>query len=470
MFAIGLLSLFSVGLAVMFTGGEDDVSEADETEQDEALLAETQNGTPIEVPGLTYDPDESADPEQVAEIKAFLKGLEANPTDDMPQRFEDFLAGLAAEAEEESTDETVGAEDESTDDTVEAEDEMPQEVARPPMGEQYRDPLVIAEELEAQRILDEIAAEEARQPVNLVTVSNASGSEIDDDLVLTERADDASPDDPAFTVTAPDGPNEISVGYDAEHTFKIEYNAQTSSVTAGLNSEIEGPAGLISNDTQTSEADDGTLVVERMLNKTFEGKTDISISVDGDHIGTHVAKIDLINPKDTVNFEFANANGSFHILFFEADDTEGSDNISTKRAFIVQTADTQAELSAKEVDEIANQGLARTATTNVIAEIFLGYDTVALNEGAAERDGAETWIMNFINDNPQISANIEWASVSSHDDTPVQGGSAAGAGGSGSGTGTVGAGGMTPAGTVDDEDALDELFKKAGLNPAFFGF
>ncbi|KIN70765.1 hypothetical protein Z945_3229 [Sulfitobacter noctilucae] len=418
--------------------GADEPADADEPEEEKEYDTTTRNNLI-----RAYVPIGEVDEETNAQIAEFLEGLDtAQPIDEASAVYRDFVTGLGIE--------TFGngyAEDGSDDD-----------VPGPPMGEEFRDPLVIADELEAQRILDEIAAEEARQPVNLVTVRGEDGTEISDNLVLSEQDQSASGESPAFTVTAPDAPNAIDVGYDDEHTFAIEYNVQTITVTAGLNSQIESTAmGLNSIDTQTFEAADGTFVTEHLLTRAFDNSTDITIEVNGNDVGMHVAEVGLTNPNDTLHFEFnQNANGAFHLFFHEGDDVDGSDSVSTKRAFIVQTASTQTGLSATEVDQIANQGLARISTANVLAEIYLGDDLV---ESTSTGDGNEIWLKNFINDNPQITANIEWASISSHDDTADQG--------AGSGMTTTGGNGSDP---DAEEDDINTIISNAGLNPAFFGF
>lgn len=297
----------------------------------------------------------------------------------------------------------------------------------PPIGEDYRDPLQVAEELEAQRILDAIAAEIARQPVNLVTVSDITGEEVADELVLTERAEDADPEDQAFTVTAPDEANSISVNYDAEHTFNIIYTDQTTAVTAALNSNIEAPDGTVESTTTQSTDADGTPIEETVFSKVYANSTDITLNVSGEQIAEHVAQIELNNPQSTLAFDFADdVNGNFHLVFHEVEEGEEGDTSTTKRAFIVQTSSTQTALSASEVAQITDEGLARTQTTNVLAEIFLGTDSLYTDTSAGGGTSIEVLITNFINDNPQITSNIGWTSVSSHVDTdepaPTSGG------------------------------------------------
>ena len=59
------------------------------------------------------------------------------------------------------------------------------------------------------------------------------------------------------------------------------------------------------------------------MRNTFEGSTDITIDVTPDQIGNHVAQITLINPVDTLDFNFdSDVKGNFHLVFHEMEDGE----------------------------------------------------------------------------------------------------------------------------------------------------
>ncbi len=531
MFAIGFLSLLSVGFVAMAaSGGDDDVAEVDQNEDglddiiqssgieliqssesdEQAYDTATRNDL---IRG--YVPIEEVDEETDARIAEFLDGLDPRqPIIDAAGDFRAFVTGIGVEVIEltdEDPEPVVTDPDEGTTDVADAPEydtearndlirdyvpfdpvdseteaqitefldqldpnqpiieaasdfrafvtELGVEVTgggadgetedglnRPPTGEGFRDPLIIAEELEAQRILDQIAAEIARQPVNLVTVSDEGGTEIDDETVLTEREPSTDPDDQAFDVTAPEGPNTISVNYDAEHTFNISYSTGTTSVIAALNSNILAPDGLVSSVTTQSTDDAGNPVEETVFSKVYAERTEITLNVSADQIAEHVAQIELHNPDSVLNFEFGDdVRGNFHLVFHEVEEGEEGDTSTVKRAFIVQTSSTQTSLSDAEVAQIAEEGLARTQTTNVLAEIFLGTDSLYTDIGSGDSAGVEVLITNFINDNPQITSNITWASVSEHVDvdTPAATGGGAGdptGGSTGGGDGFVGVG------------------------------
>ena len=423
MFAIGFLSLLSIGFVTMAAGGDDDISEVDQTDSDQDDLGFDDYVVTQSDVEISYEPGENTDPDTQEKINAFVEGVQDNPQQDIGDVVNDlhaFLDGLE-EGDEEETEETTvsqnAPEEETTvsintsEETTTFSQNTPENV-RPPMGDAYRDPVIIAEELEAQQILDEIAAEEARQPVNLVTVSDSDGDEVPDEQVLETHAADGTGTDPGFIVKAPDADNYIEVGYDAEHTFQIEYNGQTISVTANLNSNIEGPEGEPQQTQTSTEDEDGNVITEYTTRNTFEGNTDITIDVTPDQIGNHVTEIALINPADTLDFQFdSDVKGNFHLVFHETEDGEEGDTSTTKRAFVVQTAPDQTSLSASEINQITEQALARTQTTNVLAEIYLGNETLLVQDGAEEGDANETWINAFINDNPLITSNITWTSV-----------------------------------------------------------
>ncbi|MFK7836441.1 MAG: hypothetical protein AB8B60_09490 [Sulfitobacter sp.] len=452
MLAIGFLSLLGLSFAVM-GGGDDDTPDTDENARQDDDVEITRGDLEVE-----FIPGEDLEPEAEEAINDFVESIEDNPQQDIEDVVDD-LHDLLDDLGLTDDDAEEGADAEDGGDTADSDEEQG---GRPPIGPEYRDPLLIAEELDAQRILDEIAAEEARQPVNLVTVSGASGAEVADALVMTEGPEEGEDADRSFIVTGPEGSDhDIDVRYDAEHTFKIEFNEDTETVTAALNSNIEGPEGSPQKATSTTQDENGDFVVDTTWTNGFTSSTDITINVTPDQIGAHVAQIDLLNASDALDFEFSDdVSGNFHLVFYESEDGDQGETSASKRAFIVQTASTQDEVSASEVQAIAENGEMRSGTFNVLAEIYLGNDALFANAVPEEGEDPATWVNDFINDDPLISANIDWASVSERDDGVVgntapageEGGDAAGGDGD----------------TVDDDIA--DLFEGAGLNPGFFGF
>ncbi|MFC6639191.1 hypothetical protein [Sulfitobacter sediminilitoris] len=479
MFAIGFLSLLSVGFVAMAMGGEDDVSDVDQTEDMQDDLAPSTQGVGLADPGANQSLDlsdfgievsENIAAEDLVRINAFISELEATPTEEMASLIQEFIAELEASqeevVEEEVSEESTEQEFEDTaEDNVEAdaeeapatyEPESEEEDVRPPMGNEFRDPLKVAEELEQQRILDEFAAEEARQPENLVTVSDKEGAEIADELVLAERDDDAPETDPSFTVTAPDAANSIEVGFDSEHTFQIHHNGQTTSVTAGLNSDIEGEDVLRTRTITNEEDETGASVRTIYWTKEYGTSTDITMEVAQDHIGTHVAQIDLTNPNDDLTFDFASdVTGNLHLVYVENEEGGEGETVAVKRAFVIQTAADVSNLSSSDIADLIASESGQTEDGSVLAEIYLGEDSLLINGEPGSGEPYEVRISNFINDEATITSSIGWSSITDHDDDITDQG-AEQPSGDGMGGG--------------EEDDIAELFEDLGLNPGFFGF
>lgn len=460
MIGYGLLALLGVGVAMSMGGGDDDVDiqQNVDTPEDDGFVAPQDGDGSGSVADFAFDALQNAEPDDVARIEAYMAALEEDPSDELLQEFQDFINSLGIQQEDpfpDSGDEDTDNEDEPSeeDDGLVTEDdsetaEEPQSDGRPPMGAEYRDPLIVAEEAEQERIEDEIAAEEARQPENLVTVTGSDGEEVDDDAVMTETGEEG---EPAYSVVAPAGENSIEVGFDAEHTFAIEYNKETTQVTAGLNSTITGPDGGLVRSITNEEDENGVNVRTLYWEKEYSNETDITIEVSQDHIGAQIARIDLTNPHDTLHFDFAgDVTGELHIVYLDDEDSSSSGSMVEKRAYIIHTGAGAGAPSASDIASLLEAG-GSINDVNILAEVYLGEDTVDINGDPDDGKPYEVWIHNFINDNPNITSNIEWASESAFDDMPAEGGTDEPVEG-------------------DGEDDIAGLFVDLGLNPGFFGF
>ena len=455
MLALGFLSLLSVGFVAMAAGGDDD--DAPEVAQS-GFDEDDYNVTYGEV-SISHEAIGDVDPDVQAQIDDFIAGVEADPNrpiEDVVDELHEFLDGLDQDGEDdepvydtttrneliqgyvpiqEVNEETSGriAEyldsldpeqpiDEAADafrtfvtgigvelidlaDDAPTDEETETEVARPPMGEEFRDPIVVAE----QRA---IAAAEAREPVNLVTVSDNSNSEVDDALVLTENANSEATGDPAFTVEPAEGPNAIAVNFDYAHTFQINYTEETVSVMASLNSDIQGPEGEIVSETTVETDSAGAERTTITENKEFSGSTDITLIIDFDQIGTHFSMIDLSNPADTLHLEFeGEIPGNLHMITAEEESTEPGDNSSIKTVYIIHTPEVLTAVSQSAIDAFNETDNGQIQDGIIVAEIYLGEDSVTVGEGSVEEGAYELFITNFMNDNPSITTNAEWTSV-----------------------------------------------------------
>lgn len=543
MFAIGILSLFGMGVAMSMTGsdGVEDEPENTSAEQDDQQLNDSFDGTQDNVfidfaPGLDLDPDTED------QINDFIADVEENPDrpiEDVVDELHDFLDGLGIGGTE--GDLGAGIEnifdsadfadlgdiedlidladldgfddfprlDELTElfgfgenfqildlDPADAAEDVETGHATPPMGDEFRDPIIIADELEEirvaeelaaeeqriadelaaeeQRIADEAAAEEARQPENLVTVTDDTGADSGDAGLAADL--EGGPE--AYNVTAPDGANEIEVGYDAERTFDITYNADTGTITIGLNSDLQGPEGAQTSNETVEEDDDGVVVTTKVWTKEFEGSADITVNVDQDQIGTHISQIDLTNPNDALHFEFGEeVTGNLHLVFNEVEEGVQGATYSTKSAYIIQTPEDITELTDSQIAALLEDEDGQADGRTILAEVFLGAESVFVNGG--QDDGtSEIRILDYVNGEPAITASTGWSSVADFDAVAAQ---EAGPEFVGVDTGvdfgldpTVegGDGGTTGGGGDDDYDPdqdLEGLLESIGINPDFFG-
>ena len=414
MLGVGIISLFTIGLAgfIGSGGGESDsYDEEQETFEDQRTEYGDIN--------VHFEPNDDLDPNTEDQINDFVEGVRNDPhqpIDDIVDSLHDFIDGL--EQGNQGSDQQTPSE---TDAPI-----------RPPTGDEFNDPRVNAEAADAQRILDEIAAEIARQPPNLVTVTGAFGSDVSDDLVLSETPDTADAPDTAYIVTAPDVPNDIEVGFDAEHTFQIEINSQTGTVNAGINSDIMTPEGSIT-ETITDETDqDGVDYTLTTQTKTFLGSTDITLNIERGHIGLQTAQIDLSNPDNTLHFEFADdVNGNVHLVYNEVEQDDTGDTSAIRSLYVIETAASVTSLTPGQINTILTQEQTGFGAANILAEIYLGEDALSTTLSGASGESYEQQISNFINQTPQITSNLDWTSTTEHDENDVTQ-SSGGSGGGGS--------------------------------------
>lgn len=490
MFAIGILSLLGMGVAMSMSGGDsgDDTQETTNDTSDETSLAD------FDTDQENVFVDLSGDEDSDGEDEGPLNGFGESDEDDLDGSFEDDLDDLNAllnalddedddfeDGDSGAAETSVRAEPEDALDNLTlpqfgdlfAESVPPQEEVEeptsgpvaPPVGEDFRDPIIVAEELEAQRLLDEAAAEEqrildeiafqeSRQPENLVTVVAANGDEVADDVVLSESPDDG---EESFEVVAPEGSHDIEVRYDAERTFDITYTGETGSITAGLNSDITGPEGNQARSVIEEVDENGNEVRTRVFEMQFDTSTDITLEVAQEHIGQNMAQIDLTNPNDTLHFEFdEDVVGNMHLVYTEIEEEgEDGDTITTMRAFVIGTDEGISSLTENDLANILAAGDEGFDGAAIMAEIYLGEDQVTVYGDPNGDEPYEQRIIDYMNESPTITSSLQWSSTTTLDEEPVSTGT-------GGGMGSEGSGGF-------DDRGLDEILEDAGINPDFFG-
>lgn len=252
-------------------------------------------------------------------------------------------------------------------------------------------------------------------PADPVSIVLADGSEVAEETVLTEGPLSGADADRSFLLTAPEGAHEIRVDYDPETTYAIAYNADTTQITAALNSNISGPDG---SDTQASEQlvdEDGTAFTETIITREFEGATHITLIVEPEHIGEHVAQIDLSNPNDTLDFRFSKMQPNMHLHYDENDTMEGDTFVTTRTLYVIETPFEFRSLPASVIEGIVDQGLDSTPIARLVAEVHLGHSELTLEgDGSSDAPFRQT-IGNFVNDVKDIGNNYFWRSNNAYD-------------------------------------------------------
>ena len=391
MFAIGFLSLLSLGFVAMASGGEaEDDAVAEPTVQNDDSAGDESEGQG----DLALD---------------LLQGDDPAPEDDAPaEEAEENEAPAAPESSEDSEDNFADS---------------------PPIDDDYADPL---EEDEEQAYFEEEVFEEeeyeydypsapepAATPQDLVTVTGPNGQAIPDSQVLQTTEGAAEDGLPDHTVTAPEGANDIRVDYDADQSFLINYNEGTGTVTAGLNSVIEGPEGTIEMVKTKDVNEVGTPYQTLTYTQSFESSTDIEITVEADQIGAHSALVSLTNPEDTLFFSLPEGlEGNLHLVFTDTETEDDTDDLThaVRRAYVVYTPGDVETLTGEDLAALLNDEIEGSA---ILAEVYLGEDSYSSPEDP-DTNVSYTDVYKFLlNEDPDISASVEWTSVQNFDDSQL---------------------------------------------------
>ena len=266
---------------------------------------------------------------------------------------------------------------------------------------------------------DVAAVEDTARPEPGVGDSNLDGGLLDPTRALVdatgsegytiEDGPDAGAPGKDYVVAQPYGYGQITVDYDADTTFRIDYGRGTSDVTASLNSDISGPDGEVATNTVTRTDGDGAAFAETVNRLNFDHATRINVNVTDDQIGAHTALIDLLNPNDSLTFDFDPELGHNVHLVFDDEETDKSNTISVGRtAYVVATGTGLTDLGDMEIEDIF---AADGTDLHIIAEVWLGSDqfsTTDLSQGALQYQNV---ITSTINDAPLIYSNIGWSSI-----------------------------------------------------------
>ena len=252
-------------------------------------------------------------------------------------------------------------------------------------------------------------------PENQVSITLATGEEADASSVLSEGPETGEDADRTFILTPPTGDHAINVEFDEDTAYAIEYNVDTQVVVAGLNSNTSGPEGLDSNETAHKFDADGTPFTETVVTREFEGAPQMILTVDQSHVGDHVAQIDLTNHEASLDFHFTRMESLMHLVYDEADTSEGDSFITTRTLYIIETPQGVEEVSEDARESIIADGFDPENEARLIAEVDLGQSVLTNQSGSNDTGPYFQTLGNFINENPSIGTNFFWMSNNAED-------------------------------------------------------
>ncbi len=359
MMIAGLLSLFSIGFLAMSMGGVSPFAEP-ETEEDTSAQANADTGSDSEDSDATPIVADGTPPPSVS------------TEDDTPATPEDPISN------------------------------------RPPAGEAFRDPQVLHEEAEA-------AAAIARAPETLLIATDANGEEVADESLLRAGPLSGEDADRDYLVVPPvQGETDIDINYHPDTTFLIALNEGVQTVEVGLNSNIEPAAPRETTTTEEITGADGTTSQQITQSQTFDAASEITFNVSQAQIGTHVAKIDLSNPGDTLHFNFdGDIRGNLHLVTNDVEQSSVDGSLTERTMYVIESTANLTELTPYQIGLFIEANGAGFDDARMVAEIYLGEDGVNVEDG-------DTIIRNFMNDAPQITTNATWSSQGVNDGTTPQ--------------------------------------------------
>ena len=359
MMIAGLLSLFSIGFLAMSMGGVSPFAEP-ETEEDTSAQANADTGSDSEDSDATPIVADGTPPPSVS------------TEDDTPATPEDPISN------------------------------------RPPAGEAFRDPQVLHEEAEA-------AAAIARAPETLLIATDANGEEVADESLLRAAPLSGEDADRDYLVVPPvQGETDIDINYHPDTTFLIALNEGVQTVEVGLNSNIEPAAPQETTTTEEITGADGTTSQQITQSQTFDAASEITFNVSQAQIGTHVAKIDLSNPGDTLHFNFdGDIRGNLHLVTNDVEQSSVDGSLTERTMYVIESTANLTELTPYQIGLFIEANGAGFDDARMVAEIYLGEDGVNVEDG-------DTIIRNFMNDAPQITTNATWSSQGVNDGTTPQ--------------------------------------------------
>ncbi|WP_299024383.1 hypothetical protein [uncultured Sulfitobacter sp.] len=255
----------------------------------------------------------------------------------------------------------------------------------------------------------------------MVTVVTLDGGTLSDDAVLVEGPETGENQDRSYIVEPPEDLHVIDLGYDADTTFAVTPNEDTALVIAALNTNIAGGESVIVSSTEDKVDGGGNVFSETVISKEYANNVDIVINIDQSQVGSHVTEIDLSNPADSLHFEFTNLRGFMHLITNEVESADTGDSLTdtTRTLYVIETPLDVRYLSANEISRIIDGDGAVDSQTRLVAEVHLGTSSLTQVGGSNGTPVTSQTIVDFTNDDPDISTNFYWASEGEHDGEDV---------------------------------------------------
>ena len=271
------------------------------------------------------------------------------------------------------------------------------------------------------------AYEELPEVYKLTTVKNHNGTIYNPSFAISEGPDSGEDADRDFVVNGSDLPHRIVTQYDTDTTFLVQTNENTSTLSIGLNANVEEPEPMLTSATKVKIDSDDNTFTEEVISQSFDRQINTTLWIRTGEVGTHVSEIDLTNPKSTLRInDYDPRARNFHLVFDEQEvvTEDATESQTTRTAYIIESDVNIDEIDPEEIDNVIARDGSSSSQTRLVAVINLGTDILKLEGDGTEDAPYVQTISNFMNDDAKIYFNKSWTSEGDHDDgddTEVEG-------------------------------------------------
>ena len=271
------------------------------------------------------------------------------------------------------------------------------------------------------------AYEELPEVYKLTTVKNHNGTIYNPSFAISEGPDSGEDADRDFVVNGSDLPHRIVTQYDTDTTFLVQTNENTSTLSIGLNANVEEPEPMLTSATKVKIDSDDNTFTEEVISQSFDRQINTTLWIRTGEVGTHVSEIDLTNSKSTLRInDYDPRARNFHLVFDEQEvvTEDATESQTTRTAYIIESDVNIDEIDPEEIDNVIARDGSSSSQTRLVAVINLGTDILKLEGDGTEDAPYVQTISNFMNDDAKIYFNKSWTSEGDHDDgddTEVEG-------------------------------------------------